>query len=101
MRSRMDGFKDLLPFRKPSKSKEKDDNLTIGGVQKFERVVHVEKTDDGLKGLPPDFQAMLESMTTAQERANAKNTETAKQIIIWNTEQQQKKQQKDFMVVGK
>ena len=81
--------------------KGKDDKLTIGDVRHLKRVIHVEKTDEGLKGLPPDFQAMLECMTTAQERTNAKNTETAKQIIIWNTEQQQKKHQKDFMVVGK
>ena len=80
----------------------KNDDFQIGQVAHFTRVVHVEKdTEGGLKGLPPDFQIMLESMTTAQERANAQNTETAKQIIIWNAEQQKKNQQKDFMQVGK
>ena len=47
---------------------------------------------------------MIESMTTAKERANAQNAETAKQIIIWNAEQQQKNQEKPFKeikIVGK
>ena len=78
-----------------------NDGLTIGAVQHFERKIHVEKDDEGaLKGLPPDFQQMLESMTTAEERANAQNTETAKQIIIWNKEQEEKNKQKDFIVIG-
>ena len=82
-----------------------DTSFTITPVQHFTRVVHVEMDNEGeLKGLPEDFQKMIESMTTAKERADAKNAETAKQIIIWNAEQQKKNQEKPFKeikMVGK
>ena len=78
--SRLEGFKDFLPFgRKPKKSTQKDDEINGGMAQ----------------------QALLESMTTAQERANVQNRETAMQITICNKEKEQKKQQNDIMLVGK
>ena len=94
------GFSSRSSRRNPSMS-HSDNDFKIGPVQEFQRQVHVEKDAKGdLKGLPPDFQQMLESMTTAAERANAQNIKTAEQIIIWNKEQEKKNQQKDFMVVG-
>ena len=90
---------------RPSQS-DSSNAINVGPVQHFTRVVHVEMdTEKGeLKGLPEDFQKMIESMTTAKERANAKNAETAKQIIIWNAEQQKKNKEKPFKeikIVGK
>ena len=91
--------------RPPQSDSRNDGSLVIGPVQHFTRAIHVEKdAEGGLKGLPEDFQKMIESMTTAKERANAQNAETAKQIIIWNAEQQQKNQEKPFKeikIVGK
>ena len=91
---------------RPSQSDSSNNGtINVGPVQHFTRVVHVEKDTEGeLKGLPEDFQKMIESMTTAKERANAKNAETAKQIIIWNAEQQKKNQErpyKEIQLVGK
>ena len=92
-------------FRTVQSESRNDQSFVITPVQHFTRVVHVEMDTEGeLKGLPEDFQKMIESMTTAKERANAKNAETAKQIIIWNAEQQKKNQEKPFKeikIVGK
>ena len=79
-KARFEGFKDFLPFgRKRNKSKQKDDEVNRGSAQ----------------------QALLEIMTTAHERSNVQNRENAKQITTCNKEQEQKKEQKDFLLLGK
>ena len=104
-KGKMEKFTNWLARKSDMRSNSNDsknDDFQIGQVAHFTRVVHVEKdTEGGLKGLPPDFQIMLESMTTAQERANAQNTETAKQVILWSMEQEKKNEQKDSLAIGK
>ena len=94
--------KSSRPFQSDSRN---DGPFNIGCVQSFEQLVHITKDAEGeLKGEPEDFQKMRQRMIAAKERENAQNTETAKQIIVWNAEQQKKNQEKphkEIQLVGK
>ena len=69
----------------------------------IDHVVHVRIDPDGkLKGLPSDFRQRLDSiLITEKERTNIKNTETAKQVILWSMEQEKKNEEKYSLAIGK
>ena len=68
-------------------------DIQIGSVVEIKRNIHVEADGDGgFKGLPPEYERMLQDMMTAEERKVEGYTNTAKQIILWNQEQQKNNQ---------
>ena len=84
-------------FRRSERPPEQE--FQIGPVIQVDRQIHVEKgTDGGFKGLPPEYERMLKDMMTAEERQNEGYTHTAKQIILWNQDQQKNKQKDDYML---
>ena len=84
-------------FRRSERPPEQE--FQIGPPIQVDREIHVEKgTDGGFKGLPPEYERMLKDMMTAEERQNEGYTHTAKQIILWNQDQQKNKQKDDYML---
>lgn len=54
----------------------------IGGPTDFKRLYHGVQSENGIKGLPPQLQAMFEAMTTEEERKNPDNTVSFKNNIF-------------------
>lgn len=52
------------------KSNEASDGMNIGRPTNVKTLYHAERDGEsgGIRGLPPEMQKMLESMTTAEER---------------------------------
>ena len=88
-----DNFNRLIRRRGSEKPPDKSMDIQIGSVVEITRNIHVEQDGDGgFKGLPPEYKRMLEDMMTAEERKIEGNTNTAKQIIMWNQEQMKNNQ---------
>ena len=78
----MDTIKKIL---KPSKKGDKTSSISdIGQPTNVERNIHVEKTEDGLVGLPEEFQNLLRHIIPEDE-LNEGNIKIGKDVLIWKT----------------
>ena len=73
-------------------------NMEIGTPTNVKRLIHAETDENGvLRGLPPEYEKMLEAMTTAEERMNPDNASRAKNVIIFFKREEEKKDQPGFI----
>ena len=72
--------------------------MEIGTPTNVKRLIHAETDENGiLRGLPPEYEKMLEAMTTAEERMNPDNASRAKNVIIFFKREAEKKDQPGFI----
>ena len=85
----MDTFKKIL---KPKKDKRASDGqiIDIGMPTQVDHTVHVENTEQGLRGLPKEFQDLLRHMLTDAEQSDGKTLQIAEDVLKWNEAQKQK-----------
>ena len=74
-------------------------DLQIGAPTNVTRQIHVEKTKDGLVGLPQEYMAMLNQMMTPDEANSLVNNDKAKNALLWlvNHEQRKEEGKNEFM----
>ena len=81
-----------------------DTAMNIGTPTDVKRLHHVTVDENGIRGLPPELQRMLEHMTTAEERQNPDNKAKAKNVLMWMKKEEEKKGDNfirgDFMNFG-
>ena len=63
----MDAIKNILTTGKSKRSSAKPTIIDIGTPTDVKREHHVEHTEDGLVGLPEEFQRLLSHMLTKEE----------------------------------
>ena len=75
-----------------------DSSMSIGTPTNVKRLIHAEADENGvLRGLPPEYQRMLEAMTTVEERLNPDNTKMAGNVIIFYQGEGKKREQPGFI----
>lgn len=72
----------------------------IGIPTNVKRLHHAEHDENGIKGLPPELQRMLEYMTTEEERQNPDNKDKAKNVLIWMKREEEKNNRGQNFIKG-
>jgi len=62
-------------------------DMTIGDPTDVKRHIHVEKTGNGISGLPEHFQKLLEKTLTSEERRTQVKEKASVNILEWTKEQ--------------
>ena len=91
----MDAIKKIITTGKPKRSSAKPTNMImdIGTPTDVKREHHVEHTEDGLVGLPEEFQRLLPHMLTKEELTDGKAKKAGIDVLLWNMKHQDKTNQ--------
>ena len=94
----MDTFRKILK-QKDKKDRKSDMVMNIEMPTDVKREIHVERTEDGLVGLPKEWQKLLPHMLTKEELSEGNNMKIAKNVLAWNEKHQQQGGQKTIKQV--
>ena len=90
----MDAIKSILTTGKSRKRESaKPTIIDIGTPTDVKREHHVEHTEDGLVGLPEEFQRLLPHMLTKEELTDGKAKKAGIDVLLWNMKHQDKTNQ--------
>lgn len=93
-------FKKIKEIVKPKKKNQKrTSEMQIGMPTNVTRDHHVEHTEQGLVGLPEEFQNLLRHMLTEKELTEDKTVKAAENVLIWNQKHQEKIDTGGFKII--
>ena len=85
-------FKKIKEIVKPRKKThgKRTSEMQIGMPTNVTRDHHVEHTEEGLVGLPEEFENLLRHMLTEKELTEDKTVKAAENVLIWSKKHQEK-----------